>query len=201
MIRERRRLQTSSDIQWGPGLALAASETDPALHHSVQFYESADFLVETIADFVTGGLSAGEPVVAILRADRRDALSDRLRSKGVNVEHAVKTGQMTLLDSGATLAEIMVGDMPDWDAFDAVVGGTLKKCAARSLSGRVRAYGEMVDVLWTGGNAKAAIRLEELWSDIQKVHSFSLLCAYVMGNSTRRTMSGGSAPHTVMFFP
>src|SRR6267143_937207 len=40
----------------------------------------------------------------------------------------------------------------------------------------------MVDTLWREGQPQAAIRLEELWSDLGRARPFSLLCAYVMGN-------------------
>jgi len=42
----------------------------------------------------------------------------------------------------------------------------------------VRAYGEMVDVLWQRGERDAAIRLEEFWNDLARLQTFSLLCAY-----------------------
>jgi len=45
---------------------------------------------------------------------------------------------------------------------------------------RVRAFGEMVALLWAQGNHSGAIRLEELWNDLQKSYSFSLFCAYPM---------------------
>jgi signal transduction histidine kinase/ActR/RegA family two-component response regulator len=38
----------------------------------------------------------------------------------------------------------------------------------------------MVALLWAEGNHAAAIRLEELWNDLQRKHSFSLFCAYPM---------------------
>ena len=44
----------------------------------------------------------------------------------------------------------------------------------------VRAFGEMVALLWAEGNYAGAIRLEELWNELQKSHSFSLFCAYPM---------------------
>ncbi len=44
----------------------------------------------------------------------------------------------------------------------------------------MRAYGEMVDVLWQRGERDAAIRLEEFWNDLAKLQTFSLLCAYEM---------------------
>jgi signal transduction histidine kinase len=50
---------------------------------------------------------------------------------------------------------------------------------------RVRAYGEMVDLLWKDGNASAALRLEELWNEESARHSFELLCAYAMGSFYR----------------
>jgi len=36
----------------------------------------------------------------------------------------------------------------------------------------------MVDVLWQRGEGYAAFRLEGLWNELQRRHSFSLLCAY-----------------------
>jgi signal transduction histidine kinase/CheY-like chemotaxis protein len=45
---------------------------------------------------------------------------------------------------------------------------------------RVKAFGEMVALLWSEGNYAGAVRLEELWNDLQKAHSFSLFCAYPM---------------------
>ena len=46
----------------------------------------------------------------------------------------------------------------------------------------VRAYGEMVDLLWKDGNIEGAIALEELWNGLAVKYSFNLLCAYSMGN-------------------
>jgi hypothetical protein len=46
----------------------------------------------------------------------------------------------------------------------------------------VRAYGEMVDVLWRAGRQRAAIRLEEFWNELGKLQAFSLMCTYFMDN-------------------
>jgi hypothetical protein len=45
----------------------------------------------------------------------------------------------------------------------------------------IRAYGEMVDVLWKAGQTDAAITLEMLWNSLASKHPFSLLCGYAMG--------------------
>jgi hypothetical protein len=44
----------------------------------------------------------------------------------------------------------------------------------------VRAYGEMVDILWQQGKRAAALALEEMWTDLAEVFPFDLLCAYAM---------------------
>ena len=46
----------------------------------------------------------------------------------------------------------------------------------------IRAYGEMVDVLWKDGKEAAAIRLEMLWNQLANTRKFSLLCGYSMGS-------------------
>src|SRR5260370_618154 len=76
----------------------------------------------------------------------------------------------------------MVEKMPDWNKFKATIGSTIEALAGGSGAARVRIYGEMVDVLWRDGNPQAAIHLEELWNDLGNSCSFSLLCAYRMGN-------------------
>jgi hypothetical protein len=46
----------------------------------------------------------------------------------------------------------------------------------------IRAYGEMVDVLWKDDLHAAAIRLEMLWNQLANARRFSLLCGYSMGS-------------------
>lgn len=41
-------------------------------------------------------------------------------------------------------------------------------------------YGEMVNLLWEKGNLSAALRLEQLWNELGKTHSFALHCSYAM---------------------
>ena len=43
---------------------------------------------------------------------------------------------------------------------------------------RVRVFGEMVDLLWRGGNLPAAARLESLWNEAVATHALALFCAY-----------------------
>src|SRR5262249_43516834 len=42
----------------------------------------------------------------------------------------------------------------------------------------LRAYGEMVGVLWSVGKCDAAVRLEQYWSKILTLYNCALFCAY-----------------------
>jgi PAS domain S-box-containing protein len=159
----------------------AAREPAMAGHnHAVQFYESDDFLRDTVADFIGNGLVAGEPVIVIATAEHRSAFASALAERGLDLAEAEASGDLVMLDARETLATFMSGSMPDAQQFRNSVGGVI----GRTARGRqqCRAYGEMVDLLWRDGNPDAAIRLEELWNDLAEYYTFNLLCAYPMGN-------------------
>jgi hypothetical protein len=75
------------------------------------------------------------------------------------------------------LAGFMVQYMPDPVLFKTMIGTVLPKAGTASRNGRVRVYGEMVNLLWRQ-NLAAAARLETLWNDVIVSHSISLFCAY-----------------------
>jgi DcmR-like sensory protein len=85
---------------------------------------------------------------------------------------------MVLLDAEETLARFMVRDLPDWDRFKAAMEATLEPLKERTGNKGVRAYGEMVDLLWNAGQSDAAAQLEQFWNRLLAAHGFSLHCAY-----------------------
>ena len=171
-----------------PALAEARSWGDAFLakpaagDHIVQFYEDERFLFDAVAHFAGAGLAAGEPVLIVATKPHRLVFEQLLRRNGCRVEEAVACGQLTMLDAQETLLRFMVGNEPDAERFCCVLGEALQNSRAQRSQARVRVFGEMVDLLWRGGNRAAAIRLEELWNELARLHSFTLLCAYAMGN-------------------
>jgi hypothetical protein len=112
----------------------------------------------------------------------------RLEGNGVAAEEAVQRGQLLLLDADETLARFAPGGMPEWQSFHALIGGVIAKLRLEYPT--VRAYGEIVDLLWRRGEREAAIRLEEFWNDLAGLQTFSLLCAYYMDNLDQAAYSG-----------
>ncbi len=162
------------------------SEIEPVLgaaevhHHLVQFYEDERYLFEVVARYVAEGLAKGEPTVLITSEPHREGFIAKLQTEGVDLVTARLSGRLVLLDARETLAKFMVRGMPDPDHFRMAVGGVISQVAAGGS--RVRAYGEMVDLLFRDGNPDAALRLEELWNALSGEHDFALLCGYGMQN-------------------
>jgi signal transduction histidine kinase len=151
-------------------------------HHSVQFYENDHFLAAAIADYLAMGLRAGQVVVAITTTTHRESFMYRLRAKSIDPDAALRSGRIIWLDARETLASFMSHATPKPELFEKEVGSVIESCVRSAGPAGVRAYGEMVDLLWKEGNVDGAVRLEELWNALQHRHAFSLLCAYAMGN-------------------
>ena len=157
-----------------------------AHHHAVQFYGSDDILMQTVAGFLAGGLITGQPSLVIATPGHTAAIVEELAHRLIDVNAARRIGDLVLLDANEMLSTFMRGEMPDAEAFRHAVGGVIRQ----TLGGRptaLRAYGEMVDVLWKRGNEDAAIRLEVLWNDLAGTHQFQLLCGYSIGNFYKQT--------------
>src|SRR5438105_15786978 len=114
--------------------------------HAVQFYERDEFLVDAVADFLAGGLEAGEPVIVIATEAHRRPFTERLGDKGIDVEGARASGRLVLLDARDTLTSISTAGEPDWDLFRSRIGSLIGEKRAVGGAPRVRAYGEMVDL-------------------------------------------------------
>lgn len=151
----------------------------PALgDHIVQIYEDTDFLSEAVAHYLSLGLKAGEAAIVVARPEHWEAFATALAAQGIDAAQRVQSAQLRVLDAESTLGLFMRGGMPDWTSFHRAVGGEIAELRLRHPS--VRAYGEMVDILWQGGERDAAIRLEEHWNELARLQTFSLFCAYRM---------------------
>jgi len=156
-----------------------APQSSSAAGHGVKFYGDDESLVASVATFLADGLRAGETALVVTTAAHRDLLRARLETDGVL---RPGTGAPILFaDAHETLATFMRDDVPDRALFQVGIGGMVAEHALKSRTGRVRVFGEMVDVLWASGHRDAALQLEELWNELQRLQSFHLLCAYAVG--------------------
>jgi hypothetical protein len=150
--------------------------------HAVRFYDSPDSLCRIVAGFLADGLKTDQPTLAIATPDHLVGIVEALRALDLDVDALEAAGDLLLLDAEEMLATFMVEGMPDPDRFKVVGAQVIERVCRGRQNCTIRAYGEMVDVLWKQGQAVAAIRLEMLWNTLAASTDFSLLCGYAMGN-------------------
>jgi hypothetical protein len=143
------------------------------MDHFARLYQETEPLAGAVAEYVGAGLRQGEAAVVIARREHRAAFLVKLDAR-----QALEEGGLKLLDAERTLERFMENGMPQWQVFHEVIGGLIAELRLQYPA--VRAYGEMVDVLWQRGERTAAIRLEEFWNELGRLQTFSLLCGYRM---------------------
>ena len=158
--------------------------------HVVQFYGHDGELAGRVSDYLREALGDGGVAVVIATPEHRSEFEARLARAGADLAAAQADGTYLTLDARETLREILDGVASDGvasdgaapagaldrAAFDRVVGSVIRQAAS---SGRpVRAYGELVALLWDDGLVNAAAQLESLWDELSRAQPFSPFRGY-----------------------
>jgi PAS domain S-box-containing protein len=170
-----------------PNFEVATSPPNTPIHdnggHVVQLYREERFLIDVLSRFIGGALAAGDAAVVVATKPHRADLEVRLEALGLNTTMATMEGRYVCLDATETLPKLMTNGFVDANCFNDIIGGVLRQ--VRSAVGkdhRIAAFGELVALLSSEGQTEEAIKLEKLWNNLAKSHSFSLLCAYPLTN-------------------
>lgn len=144
--------------------------------HVVQLYDHDDAFLDSLETFIVDGLNAQEGVVLVATPQHRWAISERLIARGFDLAHLRSETQLVDIDAERALARFMRNNWPDERLFRWMVADLL---ALAGKNGRkVRAFGEMVALLWAQGHSGATVRLELLWNQLCQSNQFALFCAY-----------------------
>jgi MEDS: MEthanogen/methylotroph, DcmR Sensory domain len=147
--------------------------------HFVQLYgEDDQLLTRNVSRYLVEGLRRGDGLVVFATSGHFDAIMRQLEAECPGAPEAHRQGRLVFHDARATLDRFMVDGQPDHDKFLSVVGPVVNAVRARSQSGGLRAFGEMVGLLWTDGRQAAAARLDDLWNELLVGSGCSLFCAY-----------------------
>ena len=147
--------------------------------HFVQLYDgTARLLAKNVGLYLSEGLNHGDAVLVVATPAHTEAFRIELQRHGIDSEEAVREGLLQLLDAEEALSKFMVNGQPNWDLFQDTVGATVREVQTRNTGRGLRAYGEMVGVLWTQGRFSAAMVLEEYWNTVLATTDFRLFCAY-----------------------
>lgn len=166
-------------------------ESAGARDHTVQFYESDAYLVQSLRHFFGPALRNGGTAVVVATEVHRRELSRVLEADGIDVEALTVAGRYVAHDAATLLGAVMRDGMPDSGLFTPVIGDIVARAAAAGTP--VRVYGEMVSILWARGRVAATLRMEELWNDLQHRYPFALCCGFPMNTFAGRAMETGFA--------
>jgi hypothetical protein len=153
-------------------------EGAPPAGHAVQVYSELDELAASVGSFLDAGFRGGDPAVVVASSAHWDSFRTELERRGHDVDELQAEGLLTRCDAEETLASFMDGEAPSGERFEETVGGLLDEVARRFPERTIRAFGEMVDLLFQRGQETAAIALEELWNRALESRRCALLCGY-----------------------
>ena len=149
--------------------------------HFVQLYEADEVsLAENVGRYAWEGLRRGEGVLFVVTPEHQDLFARHLAELGADLPSLLEKRQLLFLDAQQTMAEFMVNGQPDWLLFEKAIRSAMRQVRPSDPSDGLRAYGEMVGILWKAKQFAAAIRLEQFWNKLLEQSDFSLYCAYAI---------------------
>jgi hypothetical protein len=166
----------------GKKLSAFWGELSPC-EHFVQIYDSDTALLDALADFIGDGLVEGQAGVVILTPPHCVGLDKRLKAMGIDIAAAKATDAYICVDADEMLERFMVGGWPDEARFTAAITEILQRATRHGR--KVRAFGEMVALMWARGECGATVMLEHLWTKLCRDMSFTLFCAYPKAGFTQ----------------
>lgn len=146
--------------------------------HAVEIYEHVDELAASVARFLASGFDAGEPAIVAATAEHQRVFAARLADEGWDAERLARSGLLVTADARVLVDAVMPGQEVVPEAFSQILDELLARAAAAAPGRRVRAFGELVDVLVDAGRPDAALALEELWDEAIRARDLRLLCGY-----------------------
>lgn len=143
--------------------------------HVLQIYDSDEVFMDALAGFVGAGINSGECCIVIATEVHLTALENKLANLGVHVGGLITEKRYMPVNADDTLAKFMVNGWPDEKLFYE----TISDLISRTPTGRrIRAFGEMVAILWAQGYNGATVQLEHLWNKFCEEEALGLFCAY-----------------------
>jgi MEDS: MEthanogen/methylotroph, DcmR Sensory domain len=150
--------------------------------HDVHFYRTENGLVSSVVDFLADGIRVGQPVIVVATPEHRRAFIDGLRKRNLDPDQLLAGRLAIWLDARDTLSSFMENGVPNRELFMATLGSVFERLLDKRHYLVVRAFGEMVDLLWRDGNIDGAILLEKYWNELALQYKYSLLCGYSIDN-------------------
>ncbi len=151
--------------------------------HVLQIYENDEVFLDALSGFVGAGINAGDCVIVIATDPHLKSLEKRLTEHGIYVRSLIAEERYIPLNAEKTLELFMVNGWPDEEKFNQAITNLFQRASCHGR--KIRAFGEMVALLWKQGHNGATVHLEHLWNKVAKREEFTLFCAYPKSGFTK----------------
>lgn len=162
---------------------------DPASErHVAQVYRDAGFLGAAVAAWAAEPLRRGGAAILLATPEHAALARSRLHAEGLDAAALEAAGRLVIGDARTLIARLVGPEGPRADAFKATVRDLVRAARAACPPGaEVRAWGELVNVLWHEGRRAHAQRLEAIWNELVDEEGIRLLCSYRLDNLAHET--------------
>jgi hypothetical protein len=149
-------------------------------NHMVQVCPNDTVQSEVVARYIYEGLMSNEAVIVCARSSLRKIILSKLEEQGLDIIDYKNQGQIKFFEADYLLSTFYTEGLIEESDFYASVGLPLEETNLKF--GKVRIFGEMVNLLWKQGEYDAAMQLEDCWNNLSQNQEFSLLCSYSLDN-------------------
>jgi len=178
----------------------AFAETPDPHRHRVQFCAGDQPLINDVSGYLAAGIANGDGLLVIATPEHNAAFAQALRELSADVDPALHHRQLLFADASQTLKRFLVDGRPDWRKFERTMDALLSEIHPRSELAGMRAYGEMVGLLWKADQFSEAVSLEQMWNRLIGNNGFELFCSYpidiLTGNADMAVLEPLLCAHT-----
>ena len=148
--------------------------------HEAAFYSNRELFLDDWASIAEDALTTGATFIVVAADEHRTRLHAMLEARGLNVARALRDGRLISFGVDEAISQWMVDGFPDETRFWAAVTSVMLAAARASTSDQphVVACGECAPTLCAQGDARAAIRLEQLWDEVATIYNLDVYCGY-----------------------
>ena len=150
------------------------------LTHEVHFYSASEVHLQRATRFIQTAITSGYSVLICATGTSRGDIREALQSRQLDVDDLAERGNYISLDAAEMVSTFMVEGAPDPVRFSGLFGGLIRVAAeaGRSDLPGVAVYSECASLLCAEGKRDAAIRVEQLWNELARIHNIDILCGY-----------------------
>jgi hypothetical protein len=146
------------------------------LFHNAYFYESNEFPENPIAEFLREGLVAGENAVVVTSPRHISRIEDELNRLGVRLGPSSQKVWSVVDTSSA--ADALLSGYPVEGVTGRFIARAVRYARENSLTGRVRIYGDLADLMLRLHKPNIAFALEQFGNQIAADGMTKVYCGY-----------------------